>query len=74
MVRAAMAAFVMMLVFRRGRRPVRIMARLTRCADNGEEQCDAEYLCFHDVFLLFVLKKQLLDQNTQSAAGFDNAP
>lgn len=55
-VRAAMAAFVMLPVFRRGRRPLRIMARLARCADNGEEQCDGEYLCFHDVFLLFVLK------------------
>lgn len=63
MVRAAMAAYVMMLVFRRGRCPVRIMARLTRCADNGKEQCDAEYLCFHDVFLLFCPKKQLSDQN-----------
>ena len=57
MVRAARAAFVVMTVFRRGRCPVRIMARLTRCAGNGEEQCDAEYLCFHDVFLLFCPKK-----------------
>ena len=71
MVRAAMAAFVMMLVFRRGRCPVGIMARLTRCADNGEEQCDAEYLCFHDVFLLFVLKKQL---SGQLLTGKSNRP
>ena len=56
MVRAAMAALLVMLIFRRGRCPLGIMARLTRCADNGEEQCDAEYLCFHDVFLLFALK------------------
>jgi hypothetical protein len=52
MVRAAKAAFVVMMIFRRGRCPVRIMTRLSRCAGNGEEQCDAEYLCFHDVFLL----------------------
>ena len=66
MVRAAMATSVMMLVFRRGRCPVRIMARLTRCADNGEEQCDAEYLCFHDVFLLFVLKSNYRTRIYQS--------
>jgi hypothetical protein len=66
MVRAAMPVFVMILVFRSGRCPVRIMARLTRCADNGEEQCDAEYLCFHDVFLLFPLKSNYRTKIYQS--------
>lgn len=42
MVRAVMAAYVMMLVLLSRSCPVRIMARLTRCAGNGEEQCDAE--------------------------------
>jgi hypothetical protein len=55
LMRTVMVAVVLMTEFRRGGSPVGIMARLSRCAGNGEEQCDAEYLCFHDVFLLFAL-------------------
>ena len=53
-----------LMMGRRGRRcSVGIMTRLSRCAGNGEEQCDAEYLSFHDVFLLFCpIKMQLSDQ------------
>ena len=64
-VRTVMAVSVLMMGFRRGRRcSVGIMTRLSRCTGNGEEQCDAEYLSFHGVFLLFCpIKMQLSDQN-----------
>ena len=49
-----MDATVVVSEFRRGGSPVGIMARLSRCAGNGEEQRNAKYLCFNDVFLLFL--------------------
>jgi hypothetical protein len=54
---------VLIMVCRRGGSPVVMMARLPRRTGDGEEQCDAEYLSFHNVFLLFCpIKMQLSDQ------------
>lgn len=55
-VRTVVDAVFLMMEYRRGGSPVGIMTRLSRCAGNGEEQCDAEYLCFHSVFLLLPYK------------------